>query len=863
MKFYQKTTDEIVAHFKSSLTIGLHSRVAQHSLEQHGANALPKKESRFLILQLLWNQIKSPLILILLAAGVVSFVLHEFADAVIIFVTVFLNITIGFFQEFKANESLKKLQSMVKLTAVVLRDGVKKSIPSELVVPGDILFLSSGDKVPVDGRVVDSKVFFVDESVLTGESEPSEKTVEAISGEVSIGDMHNMVFRGTTATAGEAQVVVTATGVHTELGKIAQLVQSTNDDQTPLQIQLTRLSKTIGIIVVGVAISILVLGQLLPSVNYSIFLLFETAIAIAVAAIPEGLAISLTVILAIGMQRILKRKALVRRLLAAETLGSVSVICTDKTGTLTQAKMRVAYYIDETGKTIDQDTDIINAGILCSNASLENPRADETDWRFVGDTTEIALIHAAQIRGVDVEALRKSSLRLDEVPFSSAKKCMFTLIKGEKENMLYLKGAPERVMERCIQNERTKVLFDAAQKYAQQGYRILAFAKKATGSSRIEDDVKECECIGLAVIEDPLRSDVKSTLATAQNAGIRVIMITGDHMRTAVHIAQQLGIEHQAVNICEGKQLDAMSDQELEEKIGNFHVFARVEPRHKVRIVQALQKTGEVVAMTGDGVNDAPALKGADIGVAVGSGTDVAKETADMVLLDDSFSTIVAAVSEGRRIYQNLKKVILYLLSGSFTEVLLIIASIVSGLPLALLPAQILWTNIIQETFPTMALAFDKGDKENMTDPPRKKDTNIFDSEMKAMAIAVTIFSSGLLFALFAYLTHVGFEIAYARTMVFAGLGALSFFYIFSIRSMRYYVWEVFHLDNMYLNIARIVSFGLLLAAIYIPHVANLLHLVPLSLQDWIILCFMGVVNIIVIEFIKMLYLTKQRRQQI
>lgn len=856
---YQQKVENLEVHLKTSLSVGLHSATAQRLLDDHGPNALPTHESRFKGFELIWDQIKSPLIIILIIAGTVSSILHEWPDAIIIFLTVFLNVIIGFIQEFKANESLKKLQSMVKMNAVVMRDGIKKSIPSEEIVPGDILFLSSGDKVSADGRIVYAKLFQVDEAALTGESEPIEKSSDIIKDEVGIGDRYNMVFRGTTVTTGEAKVLVTGTGVNSELGKIATLVDTTQDDETPLQKQLTRLSKVIGVVVVAVAFFIFGMGLLLPGTDYSLFLLFETAIAIAVAAIPEGLAISLTVILAIGMQRILKRKALVRRLVAAETLGSVSVICTDKTGTLTQAKMRVAFYVNAQGNQVDQDAALFHAGILGSNASLENPKASEEHWHFVGDTTEAALIHSAYSHNVDVSGIRRDHERLDEIPFSSKQKYMATLVKGEKGFVSYLKGAPEKIIPLCTQNSQSKELLHKAQEFAQKGYRTLALAKKIEEGSSLSKKLDGYECLGLAIIEDPLRDDVKKTLHTARKAGIRVIMITGDHMKTAAHIAAELGIPHKEKHICDGPTLDSMSEQELKESIDQLHVFARVEPKHKIRIVQALQENGEVVAMTGDGVNDAPALKGADIGVAVGSGTDVAKETADMVLLNDSFSTIVDAVSEGRRIYQNLKKVVLYLLCGSFTEVLIIIGSILSGFPLAMLPAQILWINIVQETFPTMALAFDGADKENMSDLPRKKSSSIFDSEMKAMVISVTLISAALLFGLFAYLKIIGSDIAYARTMVFSGLGVAIFFYIFSIRSMRHFVWEIPHFNNKQLNGALLLSLVLLMLAVYAPGLSDLLRLVPLSLQDWGILCIIGIVNVIVIEIIKMLYIRRQR----
>ena len=873
MDFYRQDVDQVQAAFKTSLNLGLTSQMVQSQKETFGPNAFQSKQKRFPLLRLLLSQCKSPLILILVVAGGVSLFIQEWADSIIIFATVTLNVSIGFVQEYKANESLKKLQSMVKLSVVAMRDGVKKNISSEEIVPGDIIFLSSGDKVPADGRIVQAKALQVNESVLTGESEAVDKHAETLQQECALADQYNMVFRGTVVSMGEAVVIVTAIGHETELGKIARLVQTTEDQDTPLQKQLAGLSKTIGIVVVLIALCIISLGFLLPGEKYSLFLLFETAIAIAVAAIPEGLAISLTIILAIGMQRILKRKALVRRLVAAETLGSVSVICTDKTGTLTQAKMRVAFFVNSKKEKIQENQIFLQAAVLSSNASLENPQADEQDWKFVGSSTEVALLHACYRSGLDAQEVRKQHERLDEIPFSSQEKYMVTLVCGErkKEKMAFLKGAPEKVLPLCsgfldaeksvkLTPEKREAILQIATQYAEKGYRTLALARKKTSIVKLSPaDVNEFEYIGIAVIEDPLRTDVKETLVLARKAGIRVIMITGDHARTAAHIAMQLGIPHSQKNVCDGPMLETMSDEQLQANVNDIYVFARVEPKHKVRIVQALQRNGEVVAMTGDGVNDAPALKGAYIGVAVGSGTDVAKETADIVLLNDSFSTIVAAITEGRRIYQNLKKVVLYLLCGSFTEVIIIIGSIFSGLPLALLPAQILWTNIIQETFPTIALAFDKGDQENMLEPPRKKNDPIFDREMKAMITSVTLLSAGLLLLLFAYLVRNGSDLQYARTMVFSGLGVAVFFFIFSIRSMRHFVWEIPHFDNKYLNAALLMSLVLLLTAVYVPSLQNLLRITALSARDWGILCIIGALNLIVIEITKMFYLKQKR----
>ena len=856
-------------------------------LKQNGKNILPRTGERISKLTIFFSQWKSPLIIILIVAGAVSGFLHEYVDMSIIFATVVINVVIGFIQEYKANQALKKLQSMVTYKAVVMRGNKKIQIDSEDLVPGDILVISPGDNIQADGRLLHAKGLQVIEAALTGESEPIQKSVELLRGEKSLGDRINMVYRGTMVADGEGMAVIVATGAKTEIGKIATLVSDTSEDRTPLQIQLGKLSKWLGIIISITAAALIVLGVATTYGEYSLFELFETAVAVAVAAIPEGLVISLTVILAIGMQHILTRKALVRKLVAAETLGSVSVICSDKTGTLTEGVMRVntVYTANEhlsAAELVALDMhDVkyhaealfaLRIGMLCNNASLQNPDDKPKEWKFLGDTTEVALLNIGERIGMQKTSLDNVYERMDEIPFSSERKYMATLHHGTHGIYTAIKGAPETILNLCTSvriNEETKKLTSAKKKVlsaqvdelSEKGLRVLALAyrdEKAHTRTLSEGMVKSLVFVGLVGIRDPLRSDVKETIRIAQKAGIHVAMITGDHKKTAAAIARELGMSADEDNILEGAELDTMDEAELAQAIAHTTVFARVNPKHKIDIVRAFQKQDQVVAMTGDGVNDAPALKGSDIGIALGSGTDVAKETSDIVLLDDSFSTIVSAIEEGRQIYQNIKKTVLYLLAGTFAEVSMIAGSIILGLPIAALPAQILWINIVEDTFLNIALAFDKGDRENMQDPPRPKGEKLIDREMKVIILAMTIISNIALFIIYYYVLNVENNLALARTMVFVGFGIDSLFLIFSVRSLRHMVWKMNPFDNKVLLACVAYGWVMIIAAVHVPFIQYFLRTVPMGAREWTIMIAYGIGNMVLIEIVKWIFIVRK-----
>ncbi|MBP9732389.1 MAG: cation-transporting P-type ATPase [Candidatus Magasanikbacteria bacterium] len=861
---------------------GVTDEEARRRLEVHGKNEIPSGDQEVTGWKIFGEQFASPLIIILIVATIISFLLGEWVDVIVIAITIAANVLVGFIQEYQANAALKKLKNMVTYNATVIRKGETVRVSSREIVVGDIMVILAGDKIQADGRVIEVSECEVNEAVLTGEVEPQKKTSNTVlKKQVPIADRMNMVYRGTVVTRGRAQVVVTAIGGETEIGKIAEMVGSMGEESTPLQKQISKLGKTLGSAVVVMCAGILMLGLFSPSEHAEKGIeLFKTAVAVAVAAIPEGLAISMTIILAIGMKNILKRNALVRKLLAAETLGSVSVICTDKTGTLTEGNMSVVKVVtsrsvfgasDFMGKEIDDDSlehdarYALKLGILCNDGMIENYTKAESEWTVSGNLTDSALIRYGAKIGLYKTELDHVYERLSDVPFDSKKKYMGVLATDNTSRLVIMKGAPEKIYSRLhsyqvegkahVWNKKIEEYIKGKERaLTGEGLRVIAVAYKETYSGKkvlSEKDFSDLVFVGLIAFADPLRGDVPATVRAAEKAGIRVIMMTGDHALTAHTIAQSAGIGTRSDRVCEGVELDALSDRELEEKIKTTSVFARVEPKHKMRVIKALQSKGHVVAMTGDGVNDAPALKAADIGVAVGSGTDVAKEIADVILLDNSFTTIVSSVEEGRGIYQNIKKVVLYLLSSSFSEVLLIASSIIAGMPLPVLPVQILWVNLIQDTFPVIALAFDRGSKQTMEERPRKRNAPIIDPEIRMIIIAKTIFANILLFGMFFYFHTTSDDIARTRTIMFLAFAVNSLFYIYAIRDLRKPMIRMRWFDNHYLTAAVIFGWTMLLLATYAAPFQKILHTVPLGVNEWIILLGFGIANLLLIEVLK------------
>jgi Ca2+-transporting ATPase len=892
--WHSLSIEGVVEKLGSSSDNGLSDNEVASRQKSYGLNKLPE-EKELTKLMLFLHQFKSPLIYILLLAGIVTLYLHEYTDAIVIFAAVIINTIIGYVQENKVSEAMKELKKILKVKALVVRDGREMEIIQENLVPGDIIILKPGFKVPADARLIQSDELKVNESALTGEWEPADKNIEVFDEKTSMADRDNMVHMGTVVEAGNGRAVVVETGVSTEIGKVAELVKETKEEKTPYQKKLIHFSKIVGIFVGVMSVLIFAEGMITGGDFKEIF---TTSIAVAVAAIPEGLPVSMTVILAIGAERILRRKGLVRKLASAETLGSTSVICTDKTGTLTEAKMKVSSILTTTkeitshegkySETINKDNQTSEALALkiamsVSDAFVENPQDQMQDWVVRGRPTDRALMLAGIQAGFTKKDIEAELPQVEELPFDSVTKYSATLRDfSDKEYVLFVLGAPELVLGMASQTEidgtqeklsaeKSKELREKYEQITARGMRVLATAYKKIEKSSlkksddpeqkrkfIEEHLKDIVFAGFIALRDPLRPEVKEAIRTCKKAGMKPIIITGDHKLTARAVAVELGFKIKDNNIVEGRELREMSDAEFDKRVSEIDVYARVEPAQKLRIVKALQAKGEVVAMTGDGINDAPALKQADIGVALGSGTDVAKEVSDLVLLDDNFSVIVAAVEEGRGILDNIRKVITYLLSDSFTEVILVGSSMFAGLPLPITAAQILWVNLIEDGLPGIALAFEPKEKDIMEQKPERHDTPLLTKEMKTIIFAIGILTDIALFGIFLWLLGVDHEITHIRTMVFAALTIDSLFYVFSCKSLRHNLWHTDVLSNKYLVIAWIVGIVMLFVAIYVPTFQTLLDTVPLSTNDWGLLFGLGLLELVMVELTKWYFVRRK-----
>jgi len=890
--------EKVLKELKTSKT-GLSFKEARKRLSQYGLNKLPAEKPLAKTIILL-NQFKSPLVYILLIASGLTLFLKEYTDMLVILAVVVLNTIIGFFQENKASQAIAKLKNLVEYKTTVIREGNSLEINVNQLVPGDIIVIESGDKIPADARLIEVNNLEVVEAALTGESLPSNKKTGKLGEALTVGDRENMVYLGTVAERGRGLAVVTATGVNTELGKVATLIKETKEDKTPLQKRLSRFSRFLGFLVVFISLIIFLEGLWRQKPFYEMLV---TTIAIAVAAIPEGLLVAVTVILALGMQTILKQKALVRKLVAAETLGSTTVICTDKTGTLTVGHMQVAHILSGFDKLTRKKSQAetfkkqlaehkyhlrtLEIGLLCNDASIENPNEELEKWKIIGDATERALLLAAVEAGLDKKELEQKNSRLAEIPFESDIKFMATLNHyDDQHNVIFIKGAPEKIMamsdkiqdkgeELNLTDDRQKRLEKEYESLTASGLRVLAVGyklvnKKTTELNRADFLNKKGEIIfngltfvGVFGLKDPLRPEAKETIILCRQAGIKPIIITGDHKLTAKAIAKEIGIKVDDGLIMEGDQIDKLDQKEFKKIVMKVNVYTRVEPRHKLRIIDALQARGEIVAMTGDGINDAPAIKAADIGIALGSGTDVAKETSDIILLDNNFRTIIMAIRQGRAIFDNIRKVIVYLMSDSFTEIILIGGALFFGLPLPLLAVQILWVNLIADGLPNFALAFEKAEKGIMHEPPRRPEEPIMNTEMKALIFIIGIITDLALFAIFFYLWQTFDDMNYIRTFIFMALGIDSLFYIFSCRSLKHSIWQSNPFANKFLNISVLLGFAMLAATIYLPFLQNFLKTVPLGVTEWLWLIILGLFNIIMIEITKYFFIIRVKRKKL
>jgi len=852
--WHNLSREEVVKILRSDIEKGLDEKEVEIRQKEFGKNKLPE-EKPLSRLRIFLEQFRSPLIYILVIAGIITLILKDYTDAIVIFGAVFLNTIVGFIQENKASQTLRALKRVVKHETEVQRAGNFKIIDSIDLVPGDIIVLNPGDKVPADGRIIECHDLKINEMALTGEWLAAKKKSEILPRETPLADRDNMVYMGCVVEDGKGKAIVTETGVQTEIGKVATMVKETKEEKTPYQKKLANFSKIVGIIIAFICFWIFILGM---ASGKEFVEMFTTAVAVAVAAIPEGLPVAMTVILALGMQRILTKKGLVRKLASTETLGSTSVIATDKTCTLTEGKMKVAEVIGDKFLAL-------KTAVLTSEAFIENPDEPKEKWIVRGRPTEKALLEAGIEMGID-QKREFEKKKIAEISFNPINKFAAALYDEEGQKNFYVCGAPEKILELCTLREKEKAILEKQlDELAEKGLRVVATAyrKYEVGGmkyKKLEEFCKDLIFAGFITLKDPIRPEAKEAMIVCRQAGMRPIIVTGDHKLTAKAVATELGFKIGEENILEGKELDKLSDEEFEKILLQIQIYARVEPRHKMRIISAWQERGEVVAMTGDGINDAPALKKADIGLALGSGTEVAKETSDLILLNDSFSIIVAAVEEGRAILDNIRKVITYLFCSAFTEVLLVGTSIFAGWPLPILAAQILWINLIEDGPLSLALAFEPKEKDLMKQKPVGHEIPLLTREMKALIFVIGIITDLLLIGLFFWLFKFSeYEIPHIRSVIFAGLAIDSIFYIFACKSLRKNIWQINLFSNRFLIFAWLFAILVLLAGLYLPVLQTLLRTEPLNFFDWQLILGLGFLNLILIEATKWCFISKQK----
>ncbi len=877
MKWHSISTDEVLAGLKSGQK-GLSSDDAACRLSEYGPNQL-ESSSKPSPLKIFLSKFKDYMVIVLIFAAVISYIAGESTNAYVILGIVILVAIIGFFQEYKAERAMEALREMVAPEADVMRDGNMSTIPASDLVPGDVVYLEAGDTVPADGRIIEETALQVIEASLTGESLPIKKSTLLQLEEAALADRKNMVFMGTIVSYGNCRAMVTATGLASELGRISGMIKKRQTDP-PLKIKLEQLAKRQALLVFAISIMVFVMdtGRGSPVMDSLI-----AAIALAVAGVPEALPFVVTLALAFGTQAMAKKNAIIRRLPAVETLGSTTVICTDKTGTLTTGEMTLreiqtfrTIYVEGPGYTpvgsfseqgrlldpLDEDlARLLEIGTLANNADIEKANGN---WRVVGDPTEGAIIVAAKKAGI-LESVKKSGTRIAEYPFDSDRRRMTTVDEMPSiGRIVSMKGAPEVVLGKCtriahaggvrpLTEEDKRAILAKADGMADSALRVLAFASKSLGSSDpLEMDFVELDLTfaGLAGMMDPPRKEVVEAISVSKMAGIRIVMITGDHRLTAKAIGKELDIGNGVV--IEGADLERMSEEELQQRIYEVSIFARVTAEHKVRIVEALKKRGNIVAMTGDGVNDAPALKAADIGIAMGqTGTGVTKEVSDMVIADDNFATIVGAVLEGRRIYDNIRKGTSYLLAVSSAELATIFIAVVLGYPIPLLAVQILWINVVSEEFPAIGLALEPAHAQIMKKKPRDPGASMPSKSLLiyTLVIAAAIVTGTL--GLYMASLEMGQDLGYARTMAFVGLGFFTVCNAYSSRSLEESIFRMNPLGNKTLLLGIAGSIFSILAVVYIPFMQSIFQTKPLTSDSWSMVLGVGMLVVMAAEVMK------------
>ncbi|MEM2933476.1 MAG: HAD-IC family P-type ATPase [Methanocellales archaeon] len=891
MNWYSKSIEELFTLFNTSIR-GLNKEQAEQALLKHGPNKLKEKPKPHPLIKFL-AQFKSVPILMLIAATLILVLLTIFTpenrltDAIVILIVIFLNAIMGYIQEARAEKAMEALKKLTSPKAKVLRDGLERVIDVSEVVPGDILLLEEGDRIPADARIFESCNLEVDESMLTGESTPVRKEPVLLAGKISIVDQVNTVFMGTIITRGRGKAIVVATGMDTEMGRIARVIQEEEEEETPLQRRLNSMGKQIGAIALIAMVVLFSIDMLIPPSN--LIEGFLLAVSLAVAIIPEGLPIVTLVTLAVGMQIMAQKNAVIRRLMCVETLGCTTVICSDKTGTLTKNEMTLRemhiagkrYHI--TGEGYSPEGEILINGekadlsqptlqraleimALCNNAHLLK---EGDKWNVVGDPTEGALLAVVEKAKLNSKALLEKLPRIEEKIFDPKRKFMTTvhLAEGGRDKIAFVKGAPEVLLRlsryilgdegvRDITEIDRKAIEDINLEFASKAYRVLALGYKQLEQSEEGEIEMGMTFVGILGIMDPPRSEAKRAIALCKEAGIKVVMITGDQKNTAIAVAKELGLlEGNEGKVLTGSELDQMDGEEFKKIAGEIKVYARVSPEHKMKIIDALKSRGEIVAMTGDGVNDAPALTKSDIGISMGiSGTDVAKEASDMVLMDDNFSSIVAAVEEGRRIYDNIRKFIRYQLSTNVGAILLLfLATVLVPYAIPMYPVQLLWINIMMDGPPAIALGLESADKDIMKHPPRDPEEKILSSAiLKAIFLNGCIMGLGafLLFYWAYYFSGHSDAARYAQTVTFTGYVIYQMFNVFNCRSLEKSTFSIGLTSNKFLLLAVSTSVFLQILVIYIPLLNTLFHTVPLKLEDWRII-LLAASSVLIFEEVK------------
>ena len=878
--WFTKSQEAVLKELNVNSKTGLSTEEAKKRLEKYGLNKLKGKPKKSL-LQLFLAQLKDVLIYVLIGAAVINIIAHGsegIPDALIILAVVLINALVGVIQESKAEKALEALQQMTAPKSLVRRNGEVIEINSEELVPGDILIIDAGRYIPADVRLIESANLQIQESSLTGESVPSEKNADFITSDekISVGDKENMAFMSTIAIYGRGEGVVVATAMDTEIGKIAKILDEDENMLTPLQIKLEELGKTLGYGALAICGIIFVVGMLQ---GRQVVEMFMTSISLAVAAIPEGLVAIVAIVLSLGVKSMSRKNAIVRKLPAVETLGAVNIICSDKTGTLTQNKMTVVktYTLDNLKDISDErnqkanvdETELIRSFVLCSDASIDG-------GQDIGDPTEVALVVLGDKFNLEKNTLNAEYKRVGENPFDSDRKLMSTLNEEGNKFRVHTKGAIDNILMRSnrilvngeilpITDEAKAKILKVAENMSDDALRVLGVAFKDVDTEIAPEEMeKDLVVVGIVGMIDPPRIEVKASIEEAKRAGITPIMITGDHKNTAVAIAKELGIATDISQSLTGSEIDSIPDEKFAKEINNYRVFARVSPEHKVKIVRAFKKQGNIVSMTGDGVNDAPSLKSADIGVAMGiTGTDVSKGASDMILTDDNFTTIVHAIEEGRNIYNNIKKTIMFLLSCNLGEVLCVFFATVFGWAMPLVPTQLLWVNLITDTLPAISLGMDPGDKDVMNRKPRDPKESFFaeGAGMRAIVGGVLI---GVLTLVAFYLGIIhsgdvpikeakdGTEIVtYGRTMAFIVLTFSQLFYSLSMRNSKKTIFEVGFFGNMFLIVSIIISIILQVLLISIPPIAEMFKVTALDPSHWGMVIGLSLIPFAINEIIK------------